>query len=133
MKLKENSMFNRYFIIIKYLFSSGICFVSDQVLFNLFYMLFSNDIFIIPCKLIARAISSIMNYIMNSKVVFQKSNKSSIYKYFTLVVVQAIISSLLIYILKQVFSNAYIAIISICVDIVIFFVNYFIQKELIFK
>ena len=124
---------NKYIIPIKYLFSAGISFSIDQLLFWILTLISSEGIFIIIFKLIARASSSFINFILNSKVVFKNKGKNAIIKYYILVIVQAIISSFSIYILKMFITNIPIIFISIFVDIIIFIVNYFVQKELIFK
>ncbi len=129
MKLKINSLLTP----VKYIFSSGISFVVDQLLFNLLMFILKDNIFIIISKLIARAISSLLNFLLNSKVVFKNKGKNAIIKYYLLVVVQALVSSFSIYVLKLILKNIQVGLISIVVDIVIFIVNYFVQKELIFK
>lgn len=129
MKLKINSLLTP----VKYIFSSGISFVVDQLLFNLLMFILKDNIFIIISKLIARAISSLLNFLLNSKVVFKNKGKNAIIKYYLLVVVQALVSSFSIYVLKLILKNIQVGLISIVVDIVIFIVNYFVQKEWIFK
>ena len=129
MKLKINSLLTP----VKYVFSSGISFVVDQLLFNLLMFILKDNIFIIISKLIARAISSLLNFLLNSKVVFKNKGKNAIIKYYLLVVVQALVSSFSIYVLKLILKNIQVGLISIVVDIVIFIVNYFVQKEWIFK
>lgn len=129
MKLKINSLLTP----VKYIFSSGISFVVDQLLFILLMFILKDNIFIIISKLIARAISSLLNFLLNSKVVFKNKGKNAIIKYYLLVVVQALVSSFSIYVLKLILKNIQVGLISIVVDIVIFIVNYFVQKEWIFK
>ena len=133
MKQKVNKALKKGLVPIKYIFSSGISFIIDQGIFSFLLLFFSNNIFIIFCKLVARAISSFINFILNSKIVFMKSNDTALLKYYILVVSQAVISAVSIYILKTIFLNTYTLIISVCVDVVLFVVNYFVQKEWIFK
>lgn len=82
---------------------------------------------------IARLISGVFNFTINSKIAFnskEKINKQA-YKYFTLFIVQMLVSSLIVSALSILPIN--ITVIKILVDMAIFIVNYFIQKRFIFK
>lgn len=133
MNLKINSLIHRLYTPIKYICSSGISFLMDQLLFNMFAKLCTENFFLIIAKLIARIFSSLFNFLFNSKAVFQNKNKNSIYKYYTLVGIQALISSFSIFIFKNIFDELPVSVISVLVDIIIFFVNYFAQKEWVFR
>ena len=126
-KIKKN------IIPIKFVLSSGISFLIDQFLFFLFTLFLNTGIFIIVSKILARAISSLFNYMCNSRFVFKNKSKNAIIKYYSLVIIQALVSSFLIYLVKLLLSNLSLVLISVCIDIIIFVINYFIQKELIFK
>lgn len=119
--------------IIKYLFSAGSSFILDNVLFNIFiFFIGPGVISIYICTTLARIISSIYNYFINSRVVFKNKDKKTIIGYFILVVVQMIVSATLVSLIDKYISIA-TGIIKLIVDIVIFVVNYIIQKEVIFK
>lgn len=119
--------------IIKYLFSAGSSFILDNVLFNIFiYFIGPGVISIYICTTLARIISSIYNYFINSRVVFKNKDKKTIIGYFILVVVQMIVSATLVSLIDKYISIA-TGIIKLVVDIAIFVVNYIIQKEVIFK
>ena len=119
--------------IIKYLFSAGSSFILDNVLFNIFiFFIGPGVISIYICNTLARIISSIYNYFINSRVVFKNKDKKTIIGYFILVVVQMIVSATLVSLIDKYISIA-TGIIKLVVDIVIFVVNYIIQKEVIFK
>ena len=119
--------------IIKYLFSAGSSFILDNVLFNIFiFFIGPGVISIYICTTLARIISSIYNYFINSRVVFKNKDKKTIIGYFILVVVQMIVSATLVSLIGKYISIA-TGIIKLVVDIVIFVVNYIIQKEVIFK
>ena len=119
--------------IIKYLFSAGSSFILDNVLFNIFmFFVGPGVISIYICTTLARIISSIYNYFINSRVVFKNKEKKTIIGYFILVVVQMIVSATLVSLIDKYISIA-TGIIKLVVDIVIFVVNYIIQKEVIFK
>lgn len=115
---------------IKYIFSSGTSFVIDLVLFSLFNYFIDN---IIISTVIARILSSLYNYFMNSRLVFKSYSRSSIYKYYLLVVIQMFVSAFLVNGLSSLFSQVNDTIIKFFVDIVIFVVNYFVQREVVFK
>lgn len=119
--------------IIKYLFSAGSSFILDNILFNIFiFFIGPGVISIYICTTLARIISSIYNYFINSRVVFKNKDKKTIIGYFILVVVQMIVSATLVSLIDKYISIA-TGIIKLVVDIVIFVVNYIIQKEVIFK
>lgn len=132
--MKKNSLFSKYkdsiYRIIKYTFSAGSSFVIDILLFTLFNYLVKN---ILLATIIARVLSSLYNFIINSKYVFQKSNNNSIIKYYLLVIMQMFMSGILVTLLSNIFINTNNTIIKIFVDICIFIVNYIIQKEVVFK
>ena len=119
--------------IIKYLFSAGSSFILDNVLFNIFiFFIGPGVISIYICTTLARIISSIYNYFINSRVVFKNKDRKTIIGYFILVMVQMIVSATLVSLIDKYISIA-TGIIKLVVDIVIFVVNYIIQKEVIFK
>lgn len=116
--------------VIKYLFSSGSSFVIDIMLFTLFNYLFKS---ILIATVIARIISSLYNYLVNSRVVFKSYTKTSIIKYYCLVVIQMFVSAFLVSAFSSLLVNVNDTIIKFFVDVFIFIVNYFIQKEVVFK
>lgn len=124
-----------YKLFVKYIFSAISSFALDIILFAIFMKVLPEDMTskIIVSTVLARIISSLYNYFVNSKVVFKKSTKSSIIKYFVLVIVQMFASGIFVDLLsKNVFSfNP--TLIKIIVDSIIFVVNFFIQREWVFK
>ena len=116
--------------IFKYLFSSGSSFVIDIILFTLFNYLFEN---ILIATIMARVISSLYNYLVNSRLVFKSYTKTSIIKYYCLVVIQMFVSAFLVSTISSWLANVNDTIIKFFVDVFIFVVNYFIQKEVVFK
>lgn len=115
---------------IKYVFSSGTSFIIDLVLFTIFNYFIKN---ILISTIIARVLSSLYNYFMNSRLVFKSYSKGSIYKYYILVVIQMFVSAFLVSILSSIFGGINDTILKFFVDIFIFVVNYFIQREVVFK
>lgn len=118
-------------IIFKYIMSSGLSFIIDISIFWLINTIFKN---IILATIIARIISSLVNYIINRNVVFKSnlSRRKTIIQYYTLVLVQMLISAFSVdFIFSIIKFNP--TIIKIMVDSIIFVVNFLIQKYLIFK
>ena len=119
--------------IIKYVFSAGSSFVLALVLFTIFHFIFKDIRYsILICTVLARILSSIYNYLINSRLVFKSKTKSSIIKYYILVVVQMLVSAGLVSLIER-YVKVFVTIIKFGVDIVIFIVNYIIQKEVVFK
>ena len=123
-----------YKLFIKYVMAAISSFVLDMLIFCflLTFSFINNDYNILIYTIIARVISSIYNFITNSKLVFKNSNKSSIIKYIILAVVQMIVSGLGVsFVAKYLKIN--VPVIKLMVDTIIFIVNFIIQREWIFK
>ena len=119
--------------IIKYIFSAGSSFAVDLACFTVLCLIFKTDtIGIFISTAIARTISSIYNYLINSRIVFKNKNKKSLIMYFFLVVIQMTVSATLVNFIKN-YVKVYVTLIKFAVDIIIFCINYIIQKEIIFK
>ncbi len=125
-----------YLIFLKYIFASAISFVIDISLYKLFFNIFINTMVtyaITIATVLARIISSFINYKINKNTVFKSSTKSSIIKYYILCIIQMFISAGLVsYIFNLIGQNGEV-IIKIIVDIILFFINFKIQKEWVFK
>ena len=80
----------------------------------------------------ARVISSIYNYFINSRVVFKNKGIRKVIGYFLLVIIQMLVSASLVSLVKHLISTN-TTLIKIVIDIIIFVVNYIVQKEVIFK
>ena len=128
-------------VFIKYLFVSLSSFLVDILFFMLFLNILSlfSDFSFIMYKIIAstvcaRIVSSLYNYLLNRKFVFeQHDSKSFIIKYYILVIIQMGISGLSVTLLSKVFSSKIIVLLKIIVDILIFIANYYIQREWVFN
>ena len=122
--------------ITKYLFSSGSSFLIDILLFTIFDFLLNKilpiNASIFVSTFLARVISSLYNYLINSRIVFKSKKKNAIIKYYILVIVQMVISATLVMIVNNVIK-VNTTIIKFFIDIVIFIVNYIIQRNIIFK
>ena len=133
--LKDSIMIYKLFF--KYVISALTSFGLDIILFSMFLkcipkinMGIINTIII--STIFARIISSIYNFIVNSKLVFKNKNKTSLVKYFILVIIQMFMSA---FVVSELFKILKIneTTIKIIVDIIIFIVNFVIQREFIFK
>ena len=130
MILKNSNRCDDFVKVIKYLFSSGTSFVLDLLLFTIFNYFFKS---IFLATVFARVISSLYNYFINSRFVFKNYHKKSIYGYYLLVLIQMIVSSSVVSVVSSILSFVNDTFIKFFVDIIIFVVNYFIQKKVIFK
>lgn len=119
---------------IKFIVSSLSASLLDLGVFKLVLSRFtSNSLHSIGiATFVARFISSLYNYKVNQKLIFKQSSKATIYKYFTLVVVQFVVSSLVVTLLDSLFKHSNTTLLKLCVDSGIFVINYVIQKKYIF-
>ena len=117
-----------------YTISAITSFIIDILLFNIFKIIFKSlfSTYIYIASFLARAISSFYNYLFNKKIVFSSNNKNTLLKYYILVIINILISAITVNILYKVI-NIDEVIIKICVDMIIFILNYIIQKVFIFK
>ena len=128
---------NKYKTIFTYLLSSGLSFIVDIISFSII-LYFIKDIFvdaILLSSYVARGISSVVNYIVNKKYVFKnekKRNYKAFIEYFLLVIINITISGLLVTkVYNYIHLNA--TFIKVIIDSIIFIINYFLQKLVIFK
>ena len=124
-------MLKKYETFLKYILVSGISFIIDISLFAFFNYLIKNIIF---STILARIISSLVNYLLNKDKVFKSNEKTinTILKYYALVIIQMLVSALLVdNLYKIVTINP--TIIKVPVEFFLFICNYLIQKVLIFK
>lgn len=126
-------LFSKYQTIITYILFSSLSFIVDIVSFTVILFFLKDKIMI--SSYLARTISSIFNYIVNKNIVFknnEKKNIKSMIMYFLLVVVNITISGTLV---KKIyfFIHYNATFIKIVIDSLIFIINYFLQKYVIFK
>ena len=124
-------LFKKYQTFIKYIFFAITSFLLDICLFKIIYIVRNN---IIIASYLARLVSSVYNYLVNKKIVFSYNKKrdNSFIKYFVLAVLNITLSGVLVTFVydKMGFD---VTLIKISIDTLIFVINYFIQKILIFK
>jgi len=122
-----------YKLFIKYIFASFSSFLLDIILYALFNKIIIGANSILIATVLARIISSIYNFMINAKVVFQNQNKSSFIKYVILCTVQMFVSGLAVQYLAIIFKNISSVVIKLLVDLIIFVINFVIQREFIFN
>ncbi len=133
--IKDSIMIYKLFM--KYIISSLSSFILDILLYTLFVSLLpkfgiGGITEIVVATVIARIISSLYNFVINSKIVFKNQNKNSIIKYFILCGVQMFISAFAV---SELFKLLQInsTLIKVVVDTIIFIINFVIQREWVFK
>lgn len=125
---------NKIFFV--YVLSAGSSFFIDLLLFTIFNALFSKFLgygSIIVATILARVLSSLYNFLINSKYVFKKYSRKMLIEYYVLVVIQMLLSSTLVYLINRFLFDTFATVIKFFVDIILFIINYFIQKLIIFK
>jgi len=120
--------------IFKFCLSSLASWVVDYGLFILFDLLLFKGaglfgIFSIA-YLLARVISSVVNYILNRHLVFKKGGKNSVYKYFALVIAVMLVGSSVTDLLQ--IANIPTIVCKIIIDVPLYVANYFIQRSWVF-
>ena len=133
--IKDSLMIYKLFA--KYIFSSLSAFVIDIILFSIFIKTFTNinlddKTKILLATICARVISSLYNFKINAKIVFKNMTKSSYVKYTALVLIQMFVSAFgVTYFSKRIGVD--LTWIKVLVDMVIFVVNFIVQREFVFR
>ena len=118
-----------YMVIFKYLFSSIASFAVDYALCGL---LLGMKLPIWLSYALARVVSSQVNYHLNKHTVFSgRGGKYSMLKYYALAVMQGAVGALALQVLSGMLPIAPI-IIKIPVDLLLFCLSYFIQRDYVF-
>lgn len=127
-----------YMLFFKYILSSGLSCVVDLVLFSLLCKLLRNGAlgvnYLLVATAAARVVSAVVNYFINLKVVFASgvSVKKSAWKYACLAVIQLCASAFLVRTIYPFFGGAEL-LVKIPVDLVLFVVNYAVQREFVYR
>ena len=133
--IKDSLMIYKLFA--KYIFSSLSAFVIDIILFSIFINIFTNinlddKTKILLATISARIISSLYNFKINAKIVFKNMTKSSYIKYAMLVLIQMFVSAFgVTYFSRRIGID--LTGIKVLVDMIIFMVNFVVQREFVFK
>ena len=119
-----------YAVIFKYLFSSVTSFAVDYLLYWLCLGVFKFAPLI--SYALARLVSSQVNYHLNKHTVFSgRGGRHSMAKYYALAVVQGLLGAGLVQVLPTVLPIS-AAVVKIPVDLLLFAVSYFIQRDFVF-
>ena len=125
--------------LIGYLSASGLSYAIEYVIYvalinTIFNNKFNPGLCILLSTLISRAFSSVVNYTLNKEKVFKtnKGLKKTLIEYYTLVLIQGLVSSGIITVLYKL-TNINTSIIKILVDSVLSFFSYKIQLKWIFN
>lgn len=128
-------MFSTFF---KYLLSSLSTSIMDIGLFALFNIILlvnlPTDVNVWISTIVARVISSVCNYLINRKIVFESEDNAvkTMLQYSGLVVVQMVASAGLVYLFTVLLSWSAV-VVKIIVDSCLFLVSFQVQQRLIFK
>lgn len=134
--IKDSFIIYRLFL--NFILAALSSFIIDIGLFTAFVWLLPDTLScgivtkIVVATVIARVLSSLYNYVVNSKMVFKKARRSSIMRYYALVVMQMLVSAFAVSaIFEHLGGNA--TGIKLVVDTLIFLVNFYVQREWVFK
>ncbi len=133
--------FRIYRIIFKFVLSSVASFLIDYGLFTLLLFLLGNNVSrtirLFIATFVARVLSSLFNFTMNKKAVFQSDApiKKSLVKYYTLCICQMVLSYGILYLLSTLLqaNSALEAILKLIVDVFLFLISFQIQQRWVFK
>lgn len=130
-----------YGLILKYLCSSlGAC-VVDELAFFLFKSFGVLAFLPIPvtftAAFLARAISSLLNFLVNARLVFEgQADRRSLVRYYILALFQIALSASLVFLAEGLFaitSPALATLAKIVVDTVLFFISFRVQHNWVFR
>ena len=122
-----------YMVFARFSFSSLLSFGLDITIFALF-LSYSQSIF--AATIMARVISGVFNFILNRNFVFQVYDKNNLIKesisYIILWTTLMLLSALIVSLAEE--SSAYVVILlKILVDLLLFFIAFYVQKNIIFN
>lgn len=128
-----------YRFILLYALSSCVCFLTDILLFYVVSKLLKGlprTATVLIATAVARAISSLLNYNINRKTVFDSNAKGSrsLVRYYALAVPQMLVSAFSVSIISGIFkaSDLLSTVIKAIIDTILFFVSYRIQQSWVF-
>lgn len=127
----------RYFV--KYVCSSIICMLVDQIMFRLFcdvvFVRLIGDQQIIIATALARIISGSLNFVINRNVVFHSSTdvRRTGCRYILLCVGQMLCSAAFVAVIARMLPGVHTTIIKCVVDTALFFAGYWIQRKYVFR
>lgn len=129
-----------YALIIKYMSSSMVSSFVDEVMFFLFTTLFGamlGDFSVFICTAAARVISSSLNFAINRRIFDSKGKMSrTVIKYIITAALTMCLSATIVHILRELINvDAAIlqTLLKIVVDVILFFLNFRVQRMWVFK
>ncbi len=128
--LKDSILIYKLFL--KYFVSSFSSFILDIILFIAIFGILNINSKILAATILARVVSSIYNYIINSNLVFKNLSVSSLVKYYLLAIINMFISGCFVTYLYNLLGIP-VLIIKIIVDSILWLINIIIQREFVFK
>lgn len=122
--------FKIYFVFLTFISVSVLSALVDYGIFSLIYYLTAKNLLAFS---VARIVSTVANFYANKAVVFKNDIKTrrSLMKYYSLVIVIAVLSYLIMIGMTGLGLNIYIA--KPSADIILFFLSYYVQKHFVFK
>ena len=111
--------------------SSLISVISEYIVFGIALHF---DVSILFATYVARGISCIINFSMNKRLVFKKNGNAAVQfvRYFLLVIISGTISGYSVTWISEVLFQTSPIIIKMLVELNLFFLNFVVQKKLIF-
>ena len=129
-------------VMIKFMLSSLGSTLIDLGIFYLmmrFFALAAGRYAELLATVVARAVSSFFNFNANNSIVFENKNggyKRALIRYYCLCIPQMLISALLVTLINGLFANSLpiiATLIKFAVDMALFFISYYIQREWVFS
>ena len=121
-----------YRLFLKYFLTSFSSFLLDIILFCSILGILEIKEKILAATILARVVSSIYNYIINSNLVFKNMSINSLFKYYLLVILIMLVSGCFVTYLYNLL-NIPVIIIKIIVDTLLWIINLVVQREFVFK
>lgn len=123
-----------YKLFMKYIVGAITSFGIDIFIFTLLVRLLSSFSIesVLVASVLARISSSLFNYSINKKIIFQNGNDLSLLGYYILAVIQVLLSTILVTIVHELIAIN-ISVLKSIVDGLLFIFSYQVQKKIIFK
>lgn len=128
--LKDSILIYKLFL--KYFVSSFSSFLLDIILFCSIFGILNINQKILAATILARTVSSIYNYIINSNLIFKNMSIPTLIKYYMLVIIIMFTSGCFVTYLYNLL-NIPVIIIKILVDTILWVINLVVQREFVFK
>lgn len=125
-------------VLFRYMLSAGASFVLDLGLFTALSFLFRGlplQYSVFLSTILARLVSSAFNFSVNKNLVFQSHGnvRKVAVRYYLLCVVQMLCSASLVWMLLEVLGRGWSVPAKLLVDVLLFFISFWIQREWVFR